>query len=106
MAKETEETHRTRQLLAELQEIRKAAARAEAAKRLKKIAAELAGGATSLLATVGGADHARAEAIKAIADLSAGYDRPNEPVPDSLWAQAVNLTHAWANAGRSLDGAD
>jgi hypothetical protein len=56
-------------------------------------------GPASLLASVGGAVHARAEAVKAIAELSAAYDRPNDLVPDTLWARAVNLTYAWPNAG-------
>jgi hypothetical protein len=57
--------------------------------RLKKIAAVL-------MATW--ADSVGAATIEAIESLSAAQGRSSELVPDSLGAQAVNLTHAWANA--------
>jgi hypothetical protein len=45
-----------------------------------------------------GADTEKAQAARAIVALSAAYERTGELVPDTLWADAVNRTHAWASA--------
>jgi hypothetical protein len=89
MAKETEKTNRAQQVLTELHQIRATASRKDAAARLKAIAAGLDGD---------GADTVKAQAAHAIAALSAAYERTGELVPDRLWADAVNRTHAWASA--------
>jgi hypothetical protein len=89
MAQETEKTNRAQHVLTELHQIRATSSRMDAAARLKAIAADLSDD---------GSDTAKAQAARAIADLSAAYERTGELVPDTLWADAVNRTHAWATA--------
>jgi hypothetical protein len=90
MPAETQKTNRAQQILSELHQIRANASRKEAAARVKAIAADL---------DADGADTEKAEAIRAIKALSAAYERIGDIVPDRLWADAVNKTHAWATAG-------
>jgi hypothetical protein len=89
MATETQKANRAQQVLTELHQIRATMTRKDAAARLKAIAAELDGD---------GADTEKAQAARAIAALSVAYVRAGELVPDRLWADAVNRTHAWASA--------
>jgi hypothetical protein len=89
MAKATEKINRAQHVLTELHQIRATSSRNDAAARLKAIAADLDGN---------GADTEKAQAARAIAALSAAYERTGELVPDALWADAVNRTHAWASA--------
>jgi hypothetical protein len=58
----------------------------------------------SLASNCSAVDNCPPRAVHAIAALSKAYQRTDD-VPDALWAQALNLTHAWATAGGALDGA-
>jgi hypothetical protein len=89
MAKETEGANRAQRVLTELHQIRATASRKDAAARLKAIAADF---------DANGADDEKAQAARAIGALLAAYERTGELVPDRLWSDAVNRTHAWATA--------
>lgn len=97
MAKETETPTLAQRVLTELHQIRATSSRKDAAARLKAIAADLDGN---------GADAEKAQAARAIGALSTAYERTGELVPDTLWADAVNRTHAWASAEEFGQGAN
>lgn len=99
MAKETEPMIPTaREALAQLIEIRRSWPRDKAAPAIGAIASAFGPYAQTLLADAGGAEHARAEAARAVMALAEAYKDRGKLVHDGIWAAAVNAAYRWRDA--------
>ena len=95
MANENDLALTAREVLNQLTDIRRSWPRGRAAAGLKTLAETLKPYAETLLATAGGADHARAETARAVTTLSDAYQDKDKLVPDGVWAAAVNAAYRW-----------